>query len=297
MKKICLKRFIPYLLHRMCNNDMRKLTLAVCLMVTALSTTSAKDKNFYVYLAFGQSNMEGNAKIEHQDSLDIDSRFMVMSAVDCPEKGWKKGEWRKAVPPLVRPNTGLTPCDYFGRTLLAHLPKNVKVGIINVAIGGCHIEIYDPEHCEEHIATQPDWLKNMAKEYDNNPYARIVELARIAQKQGVIKGILIHQGESNTGDKEWPQKVKAVYERLLKDLGLKAKNVPLIAGEVVHEEQHGICASMNAIIDTLPSVIPTAHIVESKGCPVAGDNLHFNAEGYRMLGKRYADVVLSLQGK
>lgn len=296
MKKTSLKHFITYFASRKVEQYSKKITLAICLMLTGLSTTYAKDKNFYIYIAFGQSNMEGNAKIEHQDSLDVDSRFMVMSAVECPEKGWEKGEWRTAVPPLVRPNTGLTPCDYFGRTLIARLPKNVKVGIINVAIGGCRIEIYDPEHCEEYIATQPDWLKNMAKEYDNNPYARIVELARIAQKQGVIKGILLHQGESNTGDKDWPQKVKAVYERLLKDLGLKAKNVPLIAGEVVHEEQHGTCASMNAIIDTLPTVIPTAHVVESRGCPVAGDNLHFNAEGYRMLGKHYANVVLSLQG-
>lgn len=246
----------------------------------------------YVFLAFGQSNMEGNAKIEHQDSLGVDSRFMVMSAVNCPEKGWRLGEWRTAVPPLARPNTGLTPCDYFGRTLVANLPENIKIGIINVAIGGCRIEIFDPDNCAEYIAAQPDWLKNMAKEYDNNPYNRLVELARLAQEQGEIKGILIHQGESNTGDKEWPQKVKAVYERLLGDLGLEAKNVPLLAGKVVHEEQHGVCASMNSIIETLPSVIPTAHVIESKGCPAAADSLHFNAEGYRILGKRYAETML-----
>lgn len=271
---------------------MKKLIFAACLVAAGIMNTSAQDKNFHIYLAFGQSNMEGNAKVEPQDSLGVDSRFMVMSAVDCPEKGWRKGEWRTAIPPLARPNTGLTPCDYFGRTLVAKLPQKVKVGIIIVAIGGCRIEIYDPDNCGAHIAGQPDWLKNMAKEYDNNPYARLVELARIAQKQGVIKGVLLHQGESNTGDTLWPQKVKAVYERLLSDLGLKAKNVPLIAGEVVHEEQNGKCASMNNIIRTLPSVIPTARVVESKSCPVAADSLHFNAEGYRILGRRYAECLM-----
>lgn len=49
-----------------------------------------------------------------------------------------------------------------------------------------------------------------------NPYRRLKELAVEAQKAGVIKGILLHQGESNTGDKEWPQKVKRVYENLLR---------------------------------------------------------------------------------
>ena len=86
-----------------------------------------------------------------------------------------------------------------------------------------------------------------------NPYARLVEMARLAQKDGVIKGILLHQGESNTGDPDWPDKVKLVYENLLSDLHLKAKNVPLLAGEVVNADQNGKCASMNAIIDTLPA--------------------------------------------
>jgi len=83
----------------------------------------------------------------------------------------------------------------------------------------------------------------------------LVEMAKLAQKDGVIKGILLHQGESNTNDKDWPSKVKGVYDNLLKDLGLSAANVPLLAGEVVHADQNGICASMNTIIDSLPQVI------------------------------------------
>lgn len=270
---------------------MKHLSLFIGLMFAAQSSMSAQDKNFHIYLAFGQSNMQGEAKIEPQDTVGIDNRFMVMQAVDCPERGWKKGEWRTAMPPLVRCGTGLTPCDYFGRSLVAKLPKKVKVGVVVVAVAGCRIEMYDPEHCEEYISTQVDWMQNIAREYGNNPYARLLELARLAKKQGVIKGILLHQGESNTGDKDWPKKVKAVYERLLSDLNLKAKKVPLIAGEVVSEDQHGKCASMNEIIDTLPTVIPTARIVKSKGCPAAADNLHFTAEGYRIMGKRYAEAV------
>jgi lysophospholipase L1-like esterase len=134
------------------------------------------------------------------------------------------------------------------------------------------------------------------KEYDGNPYGRLVEMAKLAQKDGVIKGILLHQGESNTNDTLWTKKVKVVYDNLLKDLHLKAKKVPLIAGETVNADQGGICASMNKIIATLPQTIKNAHVVSSSGCTDATDNLHFDAAGYRELGKRYAEKMLSVMG-
>lgn len=88
----------------------------------------------------------------------------------------------------------------------------------------------------------------MIKEYDGNPYQHLVDMARLAQKDGVIKGILLHQGESNTNDKQWPDKVKKIYDSLLKDLDLKPDSVPLLAGELVNADQNGACASMNTII-------------------------------------------------
>jgi alpha-L-fucosidase 2 len=80
----------------------------------------------------------------------------------------------------------------------------------------------------------------------------------------------------------------------LKDLNLNAKDVPLVAGEVLDAEHQGLCAGMNEIIDGLPKTIPTAHVVSSKGCPGREDRLHFTSEGYRTMGKRYADVMLPL---
>ncbi|WP_417940495.1 alpha/beta hydrolase-fold protein [Flavobacterium sp. RS13.1] len=256
----------------------------------------SQDPDFHVYLSFGQSNMEGYAKIEAQDKVGVDDRFQVLAAVNCPETGRKMGNWYTAVPPLCRCNTGLTPVDYFGRNLITNLPKKVKVGVINVAVGGCKIELFDKDKSAEYIATAPDWMKGMIKEYDGNPYARLVEMAKIAQKKGVIKGILLHQGESNTGDTLWPKKVKIVYDNLMKDLNLDPKKVPLLSGETVHEEQNGKCGSMNKIIATLPKTISNSYVISSKGCTVEPDFLHFNASGYRELGKRYAQKMLSLLG-
>lgn len=256
----------------------------------------AQDANFYIYLCLGQSNMEGNARYEAQDTV-VSPRFQVLSAVDNKELGRVKGEWYPARAPLCRQHTGLTPVDYFGRTMIENLPENVKIGIVHVAIGGCKIELFMKDKREEYIKTAPDWMRGMLKEYDDDPYTRLVEMAKIASKDGVIKGILLHQGESNTGEKDWPEKVKSVYESLLADLNLKAEEVPLLAGEVVNEDHQGTCASMNPIIATLPQVIKNCAVVSSKDLSCAADHLHFDAAGYRILGRRYAAAVLKMMGK
>lgn len=273
-----------------------KTLLLVAVLMTAGSASFSQDKKFYIFLSFGQSNMEGNARIQPQDTVDVDPRFRVLQAVDCPDLKRTKGNWYTAVPPLSRCRTGLTPADYFGRTLVANLPKDVRVGIINVAVGGCKIELFDKDNYQSYVTTAPQWMIGMINQYDGNPYARLVELAKIAQKDGVIKGILLHQGESNPNDSLWTKKVKLVYDNLLKDLHLKAKKVPLLAGETVNADQGGICAGMNKIIATLPQMIKNSYVISSAGCPDAPDNLHFTAEGYRMLGKRYAEQMLTLLG-
>jgi hypothetical protein len=273
-----------------------KRSIFVLIALLALNAASfSQDKKFYIFLCFGQSNMEGNARIEAQDSV-VDSRFQVMETLNCSNLGREKGKWYTAVPPLCRCRTGLTPADYFGKTLVENLPKDVKVGVINVAVGGCKIELFDKDHYQSYVSTVPQWMIGMINDYDGNPYGRLVEMAKLAQKDGVIKGILLHQGESNTGDSTWPQKVKLVYDNLLHDLDLKPGSVPLLAGETVNADQGGACASMNKIIATLPKTIPNSYVISSAGCPQKGDNLHFTAAGYRELGTRYGQQMLALLG-
>jgi len=265
-------------------------------LLTVNMNVFSQDKKFYIFICLGQSNMEGNAKIEARDKIMTDNRFQVLSTLDCPDLGRTKGSWYPAVSPLCRCNTGLTPADYFGRTMIANLPKGVKVGIINVAVGGCKIELFDKDNYQSYVSTAPSWMIGMINQYDGNPYGRLVEMAKIAQKSGVIKGILLHQGESNTNDTLWTKKVKLVYDNLMNDLKLKPKSVPLLAGELVSAEQGGKCASMNAIIAKLPQTIPNSYIISSDSCTAISDGLHFTAEGYRKLGKRYAVKMLSLLG-
>jgi hypothetical protein len=274
---------------------MKKYIISIALIILFANAGLAQNPNFQIYLCIGQSNMEGAARAELQDST-VNSRFQVMAAVDCANLGRTKGNWYPAVPPLCRCRTNLGPADYFGRTMVEKLPENAKVGVIVVAIGGCKIELFDKENYQSYTETAPGWMKGMIKEYDGNPYGRLVEMAKLAQKDGVIKGILLHQGESNPNDSLWTRKVKGVYDNLMKDLNLNPKNVPLLAGETVHADQQGICAGFNQIIATLPQTLPNSYVISSAGCADGPDNLHFSAAGYRELGKRYAEKMLELMG-
>ena len=274
--------------------ETEKLKKATANLSQWIGVPESADPNFQIYLCFGQSNMEGNATPEAQDYENVSERFKMMAAVDFSNPVRKRGEWYTAIPPLCRQGTGLTPADYFGRTMVEKQADNITVGVINVAVGGTSIKGFMEEYVADYVAGETDWFKNHMANYDNNPFRRLVETAKRAQNYGIIRGILMHQGETDGGMGNWTENVKKVYERLLSELNLSADNVPLLAGETVQTDQGGYCGGFNSVIATLPNVIPTAHVISSKGCPQKGDGLHFTAEGYRTIGKRYAECMLKL---
>ncbi len=259
-------------------------------------TVQPADPNFYIFLCFGQSNMEGNARPEAVDLASPGPRFLLMPAVDFPAANGrperKMGEWCEASAPLCRPNTGLTPADWFGRTLVASLPENIKIGVIHVAVGGIDIKGFLPDSISDYVNKKaPGWMKGMLQAYDNNPYERLVTLAKKAQKDGVIKGILMHQGETNTGDPKWAGMVKEVYDHLCSDLQLKPEEVNLYVGNIVQADGKGVCIGCKKQIDELPQTIHTSQVISSDNCSNGPDRLHFDAAGYRELGCRYGEAV------
>jgi enterochelin esterase-like enzyme/lysophospholipase L1-like esterase len=277
---------------------MKQLLTALLLFVA--SSMSAQDPNFYIFLCFGQSNMEGAARPEAQDLKSPGPRFLWMPAVDYPATetlpARKMGEWYEAIPPLCRPNTGLTPADWFGRTLVASLPDNIKIGVIHVAIGGIDIKGFLPDSIPAYLKKAPSWMKGMLEAYNNNPYERLVTLAKKAQKDGVIKGILMHQGETNTGDPKWAGMVQQVYDHLCGDLKLKPEEVNLYAGNIVQAGGQGVCIGCKKQIDELPQTLHTAQVISSDDCSNGPDRLHFDAAGYRELGCRYGEAVARFLG-
>lgn len=266
----------------------------VTLVTVAVASFSMKgysqdpDPDFHIYLAFGQSNMEGFPGVENQDKTGVDPRFKVLYAADA-DGGRTKGTWATAVPPLCRSNTGLCPCDYFGRTLVDSLPDRIKIGVINVSVAGTKIELFDKDKYQGYLGGLPSndkYINDIStKSYGGNPYGRLVEMGKLAQKDGVIKGILFHQGESGAmPSNKWTDIVKKIYGDLIKDLSLEADKVPFIAGDLL---------SSSKMVKDLPLSIQNCFVASSQGLQ-GRDQWHFTAVSYREFGKRYAELMLPI---
>ena len=282
------------------------LLTAVMLLCSVMGAKAEVDPNFYIYICFGQSNMEGNADWEVQDE-GVDSHFQMLATCNFPERKVKgdntkkiparqMGKWYTAECPIVSPVGKLGPSDYFGRTMVEQLPDK-KIGVIAVAMGGSPIEMFDKDlYWDKYQANYNEWWAQIARNYyGENPYGRIIEMAKEAQKVGVIKGILLHQGESNNGDEKWPGMVKKIYKDMLHDLGLRPADVPIFVGETEYENMGGGCSWHNHVVAKIPEVIPTGHVVSADGIPGNGtDPWHFSAAGYRTFGQRYAEKVLDV---
>ena len=281
----------------------RQVAVAFVLALSfTLSASAQPDPNFFIYLCFGQSNMEAGARPAEQDKNFTDERFRFVAAVDMPRYNRQMGHWYQATPPLCREGNNMGPVDFFGRKMIEVLPEQYRVGVINVSVAGAKLELWDKDACADYLAKENadpsrQWLVGMAKSYDMNPYQRIVDMARIAMKDGVIKGMLVHQGESNPDDPEWCGRLKKIHDDLCHDLGLNPDDIPLLAGELKQAEQGGVCAAFNQkVLANLPKVMKNGYVISSIGCESTGDQFHFSTEGMRLMGYRMADKMLQLQG-
>ena len=276
---------------------MKKILLGAAFAMALSQVNAAPDPNFHIYLAFGQSNMEGQGDIGDQDRI-VDDRFQLLWSADggsC-NQGASKGKWVKAVPPLAHcQGAKLGPADYFGRTMVEKTDPQIKVGVIVVAVAGCSIQLFDKDSYANYARTQQSWMTQRINTYGGNPYGRLIEMAKKAQEEGVIKGIIFHQGETDAGDGQWPSKVKRVYDNIIKDLGLE-NDIPFLAGEVLRS---GVSKGANNNIAKLPQQSKNFYVVSSEGFNQAlndGQNVHFTSQEYRDFGKRYAEKMIEVLG-
>ena len=275
---------------------MKKFLLGAAFAMALSQVNAAPDPNFHIYLAFGQSNMEGQGNIEQQDK-SVDDRFQVLWAADNGScSGKTKGKWSTAVPPLAHcQGAKLGPTDYFGRTMVEKTDPQIKVGVIVVAVAGCSIQLFDKDSYANYARTQQSWMTQRINDYGGNPYGRLIEMAKKAQEDGVIKGIIFHQGETDAGDGNWPSAVKKVYSNIIKDLGLE-NDIPFLAGEVLRS---GVSKGANNNIAKLPQQSKNFYVVSSEGFNQAlgdGQNVHFTSQEYRDFGKRYAEKMIEVLG-
>lgn len=247
----------------------------------ATSANAEPDPNFHIYLMIGQSNMEGAAPIEAQDRV-MNERVKVMADLTCNNLSRTYGNWYTAVPPLNRCWSGLGPGDYFGKTMADGMPSNVTIGLVPAAVSGTPIELYQKSApLGRNGAELPPQF--------NGGYAWVLDMAKKAQEVGVIKGIIFHQGETNTADQQWKLKVKEIVTDLRSDLGIG--DVPFLAGELLYADYGSCCHWHNPEVNKLPGLLNNSFVISAMGLPGI-DGAHFTSASYRELGKRYADVML-----
>ncbi len=254
------------------------LTIAGLMLTGAFATEGGaklppKEK-FHLYLLIGQSNMAGRGKLTYAEAVSTD-RILKFS---------KENAWTPATEPLHfdKSVAGAGIGMSFAR-VMADAAPDVTVGLIPCAVGGTPLD---------------RWGKG------GDLYKQAVARAKLAMKDGVLKGILWHQGESDAGSEE---KARSYGERLAKMVAslraeLGAGEAPFVAGKLgeflKRADKSGKPSCwpvVNEQIGALPQRVARAAAVESTGLKDKGDGVHFDTPALREFGKRYAAAMQQLQ--
>lgn len=236
-----------------------------------------------IFLLIGQSNMVGAPRPEAEDQTEL-SRVQLLAYDECPNLGREYNHWYPARAPLHGCYDGVGPGDQFARAVSAAYPE-ARIGLVPLAINGVDIDFF----VKGAVSSRRREFRIPPDNHWTGAYEWVLERARLAQRAGTIRGILFHQGESDTGNTAWVGKVRGLVADLRQDLGLGL--APFVAGELLHG---GCCGKWhNPLIAELPGAIPNSRVVSASG--LAGqDSAHFDLAGQRELGARYGEAMLEL---
>jgi len=236
---------------------------------------------FHLYLLIGQSNMAGRGKVAEEDKQPH-PRVLALNRDD---------RWVPAVDPLHfdKPMAGVGPGLSFGKAM-ATADAAARIGLIPCAAGGSPISVWQPG---------ASWNQTRSK-----PYDEALRRTKIALRRGVLKGILWHQGESDSSPE-----LAAAYEERLLDLiarlrkDLEAPEVPFIVGGLgdfvvrpAGGKENPGAARVSEALQRVARKASRVAYVDPAGLGHKGDGVHFSAESARELGRRYAKALLALVG-
>jgi len=247
-------------------------------------------EDFHIFILMGQSNMSGFATLEPADTISQRDMYNLLGQKKSKwgtkfKKGTESTLWIPAKHPLhaVHNSDNFGMAIDFGKAYLKKHP-NVKIGFIPCAWGGAPIE-----QLEKGTAI----------------YKNAMERITYAKEAGTIKGVLWHQGESNTVNEELANSYENKLHRLIKNVrkDIKIKKLPFVVGDLANfygigrTEKHikGIITVRN-VLRTLPNKVKNTAFVESTGLSWEGDgHVHFDRKAYIELGKRYEQEYSSLK--
>lgn len=244
--------------------------------VLAQGPTLPPKERFHLFLLVGQSNMAGRGAVTPADKAP-NARVLMLN---------QKGEWVPAVDPMHFDKPTMVGVG-LGRTFgiaVAEANPGITIGLIPCAVGGSPIDAWQPGKFYEPTKSHP-WDDAMRR-------------AKTALQAGTLKGILWHQGESDSTPELAPK-----YEAKLHDLiarlrtELNAPDAPFVAGQLgqfADSPWNEARTQVDRAHRTLPAKVPRTAFVSSEGLKHKGDKVHFDADSYRELGRRYAEAYLRL---
>jgi len=119
-------------------------------------------------------------------------------------------------------------------------------------------------------------------------YEALLERVKLVEGHGRLKGILWHQGEGNSNDEDYLEKLKEMVKDLRTDLG--DQSLPLVVGQIFKDKP------INVQLARVSEEIQNTACVSAKDL-TSSDGTHFDTQGQLELGKRYAKAMLKLQKK
>ena len=229
---------------------------------------------FDIYLLMGQSNMAGRDTRALASQVD-NPRILALDA---------EGQWVVARDPIHgkdgRTIPGAGPGIAFAAEMLKVNPK-VTIGLVPCAVGGMPLK---------------RWVK------EGDLYERAVARAKAVFQTGVIKGVLWHQGETDTTKPEWANAYEPRLTQMLKDLrqDLGLPDLPVVVGQLGDflSQTPGKYPCVDAVrgaIKQVPAAVPHVGYADSAGLGDKGDKLHFSADAQAEMGARYAKTMQELQ--
>lgn len=250
------------------------LTLVFLILTLVSCSTDSSKENFHLYLLVGQSNMAGRGVIGQEDTT-TNPRVFVLN---------KQDKWVVGVDPIHfdKDIAGVGPGLSFGKAMAERNPS-VRIGLIPCATGGSPIDV---------------WKKGAYfSQTKTKLYDEAIRRTKIAMKDGVLKGILWHQGENDSKKelaKEYEKKLIDLIKRFRKDLN--SPNVPFVVGELgrFYAAKNPYAQEINNALHKITEEVKSTACVSSKGLVSKSDSVHFNTVSARELGKRYADAMFEL---
>ena len=234
---------------------MKKTVISLVLFLMGISV-NAQDQNYWIFLVIGQDNMIGKA-----DAGTSTNGFLL---------------------------------DSFGKTI-AETAKEKRIGFVTVTLPVSPIIAFDKQNYRNYVSNVTvESNKKALEKYDNNPYGKLVSMARSVQNKGVVKGILLQQDGIDNYNEAWLKRMRRIYYDIVGDLSLDSTKVPLLIGEVGRAEYGGKYAAANETYGKMHKVLQYSFVVSSANCPLADNKIYYSKEGLENLGRKFA--IKALQG-